>query len=76
LILDERGFTSFVDWAERAKELLSQYGTLPSPISEDAWQRWGANLGLLPGIQNIPMPYSYNEWKEWVKDLNRTVDAL
>lgn len=75
MILDERGFDTFVSWAERAKEFLRAYGNPPSPTNEDDWRHWGSELGLLPGFPNFPSPYQYDDWREWVQALNRTVQV-
>jgi hypothetical protein len=74
LILDERGFDSFMTWAQRAKEFLQVYGDPPSPLGENLWREWGASLGLLSGIGVTPSPYVYSDWRRYVRALNLVVN--
>lgn len=76
MILDERGFSDFEDWAENASLTLSKYGNVPSIISAKAWREWAAALLQLPGVanQNPPSPYPYGQWRLWVSDFNRVVN--
>jgi hypothetical protein len=74
LILDERTFDQFVPWAQRAKEFLQPFGNPPSPTTEDDWQRWGAELGMLPTLSTIPSPYFFRDWKSYVVALNQAVN--
>jgi hypothetical protein len=78
LILDERAFDEFVPWAQRAKAFLQPFGNPPSPTTEDDWQRWGAELGLLPSLsgQTIPSPYFFDDWKSYVVALNQAVNVI
>ena len=75
MILDERGFSGFEDWAERASETLSKYGPVPSIISYKAWRAWAADILMLSGIANQkpPSPHTYSDWRAWVQDFNQVV---
>ena len=72
MILDDRGFESFMSWASRVPPLLRAYGTVVEPEREDKWREWGAALLLLPALsgQVTPSPYQYNDWRQWAADLN------
>jgi len=76
MILDERGFDGFEDWAEQASLTLARFGAVPTIISHKDWRNWATQLLQLPGIaqQNPPAPNSYGHWRAWVADFNMVVN--
>lgn len=76
MILDERGFSCFEDWAEQTNYLLARYGTMPTIISWKDWPHWATAVIQFPQIsgQNPPPPSQYREWRDWARAFNLTVN--
>lgn len=76
MILDERYFNDFGDWAARITQFLARYGTVPQAVRDEDWRRWAVSLSLLPVLsgQPMPSPYNYSDWKSWAAPFNMAVN--
>jgi hypothetical protein len=76
LILDERQFAKFEEWADRVTPLLDRYGPIPALVPAKEWARWANTVCALPAIsgQTPPAARVYTDWKSWAQDFNRVVD--
>jgi hypothetical protein len=76
LILDERSFGRFEEWADRATPLLEKYGAIPTFIPAKEWVHWATIVCALPAIsgQTPPMARIYSDWKSWAQDFNRVIE--
>ena len=76
MILDERDFSNFEEWAERAGSMLERYGPAPTIISYRDWQLWAnavCQFSLIAG-QSPPSPSMYGAWRPWAKDFNQSIN--
>lgn len=75
MILDERAFDSFEDWAERIAMPLYQYGNVPSIVSYKQWKNWAYDVVQISAIaaQNPPSPKDYGDWRSWASAFNQAV---
>ena len=65
MILDERGFSGFEEWADRISLVLDRYGDVPTIISAKEWPRWAAAVCQLSSVagQNPPAPQYFKDWR-------------
>lgn len=75
MILDERGFSGFEEWADRVCRLLEPYGNPPTIISAKDWRTWASVVCRFPRIsgQQPPNPDHFANWRAWVQSFNQAV---
>lgn len=75
-IVDPRGLSSVIEWADYMFPTLEQYGGVASRLlNENDWQKWGSGLLAMSGIAQVgaPNPYQFDDWREWAMRFNQTL---